>query len=102
MLETFTLDTFTPLLQDSFQVSQAAPDFAFNLIEASELKDTGPADPRTEQHRTPFSLVFRGPRAPILAQQTVRLEHATLGAFELFIVPIGVDAAGARYEAVFV
>ncbi len=101
MLETLTEEVFAPLLHDPFALGQAGPDFTLELIEVSKLQDTGPLDPRGEQRRTPFSLTFRGPRAPLLAQQIVRLEHATLGAFELFIVPIGVDATGARYEAIF-
>jgi hypothetical protein len=51
--------------------------------------------------RQPFSIVFRGPSQPVLAQMTYRIEHAVLGSFDLFIVPIGPDEAGMRYEAVF-
>jgi hypothetical protein len=29
------------------------------------------------------------------------VEHTTLGRFDLFLVPLGPDDAGARYEAVF-
>lgn len=48
-----------------------------------------------------FSLVFRGPREPVLPQRIYRFEHAALGALEIFIVPIGPDEQGMRYEAVF-
>ena len=49
----------------------------------------------------PFSLVLRGPRAPLLPQATYRLEHPRLGPIELFLVPIGQDAEATRYEATF-
>jgi hypothetical protein len=58
------------------------------------------ATPRT-QHGRPFSLVFRGPLAPVAVQRIYPLEHATLGLFEIFLVPIGPDERGLRYEAVF-
>lgn len=49
----------------------------------------------------PFSLVLRGPRTPLLTQATYRVRHPSLGTLELFLVPIGQDAAGTRYQVVF-
>jgi hypothetical protein len=51
--------------------------------------------------RTPFSLVFRGPLQPVMPQRTYRIEHADLGELDIFLVPIGRDPQGVRYEAVF-
>ena len=51
--------------------------------------------------RRQFSLLFRGPVDPFLSQGTYRLDHAELGALDIFLVPIGPDAEGMRYEAVF-
>ena len=51
--------------------------------------------------RAPFSLVFRAPRDVSLEQRIHRLEHGELGVLELFLVPIGPDAVGLRYEAIF-
>jgi len=48
-----------------------------------------------------FSAFFHGPDDPMLPQQVYTLEHDRMGAFELFLVPIGKDANGFRYEAVF-
>ena len=48
-----------------------------------------------------FSLAFRGPRQPVLPQQVYTLTNETLGRLEIFLVPIGPDGAGLRYEAVF-
>lgn len=49
----------------------------------------------------PFSLVLAGPRAPVLPQATYALRHPSLGAIEVFLVPIGQDADATRYEATF-
>jgi hypothetical protein len=52
--------------------------------------------------RSPFSLVFRSPGERRHAEQQIfRLRHAELGTLEIFLVPIGPDESGMRYEAVF-
>ncbi len=63
-----------------------------DLVEATAL-GTASASP-TGAARQPFSLVFRGPLTPVALQRIYPLEHATLGAFELFLVPIGPDQQG--------
>lgn len=60
----------------------------------------GAFDPEIDK-RQAFSLVFRGPGEPVLPQRIYPLVSATLGALELFLVPIGPDKEGMRYEAVF-
>jgi hypothetical protein len=52
--------------------------------------------PRSE----PFSLEFVGP-APALEQRTYQLQHPALGSLEIFVVPVGLDDEGVRYEAIF-
>ena len=51
--------------------------------------------------RDPFRLEFLGPADPVLPQRTHRLEHDALGTFDIFLVPIGRDARGTSYEAIF-
>lgn len=47
-----------------------------------------------------FSLLFHGsPRAPV-QQGIYRIEHPSLGAFELFLVPVGRGVRGQDFEAV--
>jgi hypothetical protein len=50
--------------------------------------------------RVPISLVFVGPAERPIDQQTCAFLHPQLGAFHLFIVPLGLDDQGMRYEAV--
>lgn len=56
---------------------------------------TASGDPR------PFTVTFAGPLEPQLEQATYAFEHAELGSFPLFIVPVSREADGMRYEAVF-
>jgi hypothetical protein len=101
MLETFTINTFSSLIGDEFRLHVAGlPPVPLELIEAT-LLDGDSAAPAEHGRRIPFSIVFRGLREPFLVQRLYVLEHATIGRFELFIVPIGPDARGMRYEAVF-
>jgi hypothetical protein len=47
-----------------------------------------------------FSVFFKGPK-PLLPQSTYSLSHEEMGTIDIFLVPIGVDGDGFRYEAVF-
>lgn len=98
MLETFTVDTFAARFGERFAVATEAGAVDVELVEAAEL------DPRrrgASNTRVPFSVVFLGPPDPLLPQGTYRFDHQGLGGFEIFIVPIGRDEDGVRYEAVF-
>lgn len=48
-----------------------------------------------------FSALFSGPLAAPLSQQTYRLRHAALGAFSVFLVPVGRPGKERSYEATF-
>ena len=48
-----------------------------------------------------FSVFFKGPGKPFLPQRTYTISHGGMGAIDLFLVPIGPDGEGFRYEAVF-
>jgi len=47
-----------------------------------------------------FSILFRGPQDQPFQQDTYTLQHDQIGVFDLFLVPIGPDAAPPTYEAV--
>lgn len=70
------------------------------LIQATEGDEPGGAGP-DGQERLQFSLIFRGPTTPVLPQHTYQITHAELGELELFLVALGPDAEGMRYEAAF-
>ena len=92
-----TRSDFAAHLNEPFRVWIDGAAHEVLLVEANALAAEGVAP----THRAPFSLVFRGPRGVALAQQIHRLEHSALGVLELFLVPIGPDARGLRYEAIF-
>jgi len=48
-----------------------------------------------------FSIFFKGPGDHYLPQHVYSLQHEHMGTFELFLVPVGQDARGFHYEAVF-
>ncbi len=98
MLETFTLQTFTPLVQDTFQLSpDPGPPLPLTLVAVKELGEESPVG----RQGNPFALLFRSAPGVPLPQRIYRLEHAGLGSFDLFLVPIGADRTGVEYEAVF-
>lgn len=95
MLESFTVGTFSGHLGGTFRVypddSNALDVELISALELGEAPEGG----------RPFSLVFRGPGGKPLAQRTYRMEHQEVGAFDIFLVPIGPDKEGPRYEAIF-
>jgi hypothetical protein len=95
MIETFTAESMSSYVGDVFRVV-VDEDLAFD----TELIHVTPGQ-GVEGGRVPFSLVFRGPADLVVPQRTYRMEHPGLGAFEIFIVPIGPDEDGMGYEAVF-
>jgi hypothetical protein len=103
MLETMTYELFAPHAGETFRLyANAGDSLDVELIEVTPLNPiTVPPASQGAPRRLPFSLVFRGPREMLLPQHIYRIEHEQLGSFELFIVPIGPDQAGMRYEAIF-
>ena len=48
-----------------------------------------------------FSAMFMGPLEIFLPQQTYRVSHTEMGEFDIFLVPLGQEPEGFRYEAVY-
>ncbi len=48
-----------------------------------------------------FSVVFRGPRGPVVEQAIHRLTFGADERADIFLVPLGPDGDGMLYEAVF-
>ncbi len=86
--------TFAPHVGETFALAAEPAPVALVLESATTLADRPGG-------RDPFSLLLRGPAEPVLPQAIYALDHAQLGTLEIFIVPLGVDAGGVRYEAIF-
>ncbi len=95
MLEHLTRASFEPHLNTTFQIRREQADpLDLELVEAT---DKTPEGFTGEQ----FSLIFRGPADPLLAQRIYTLEHAEMGTLTLFLVPVAQKKDGYRYEAYF-
>lgn len=70
------------------------------LTEVSLSDEVGGKGPDGTSRRQ-FSLLFRGPVDVQLSQGLWLLEHDAMGESALFLVPLGPDAEGPRYEAAF-
>ncbi len=95
MLDRLTLTIFTEQVYSTFRVYPGAAGSSAEM-ELIQVRDLG-SSPQHEQ----FAAVFRGPLDPFLPQRIYRMEHDQLGVFDLFVVPVGQDAQGYSYEAVF-
>lgn len=92
-------DDFDPHVGERFQLELPEQEkLALELVSTHPLS----SDTVEDSQRSPFSLVFRSPgerrHAP---QQIYTVHHPELGPLEIFLVPIGPDEQGMRYEAVF-
>ena len=91
MAEHLTADDFAPYVDTGFRVTGES-DFELVLTSVADYSNA-----QLEQ----FSLAFVGQASPWLPQGQYKLEHAQMGACELFLVPNGPDGRGMRYEAAF-
>ncbi len=101
-LESLTAGSFDEHVSTVFRLQNAGEPLPLELVEvqrASYADDPAAVGPHGR--REPFSLVFRGPPTPYAPQGTHQLQHDSLGRIDLFLVPLGPDASGMRYQAVF-
>lgn len=97
MSDDFRLERFLPLVGEVFLVVCEGQRVPMLLSEVSRLASEG----SWRRSREPFSLVFHAPRESRLEQAIYRVEKPGLEAFDCFLVPIGPDQHGMRYEAVY-
>lgn len=101
LLGEMSFELFAKLVKTKFQVWLDKNDSVeLELIEATPPRrfssggDTGAVFES-------FSLVFVGPADRLLEQRSYPFESDLAGRFELFIVPVGRDPQGIKYEAAF-
>lgn len=88
-----TLSAFAAHAGTGFAVS-GLDGVSLHLSEAVPLNAAAP-------NESQFSLMFRGPAAPLLEQATHVLAHPAMGEFAIFLVPVARDAQGIHYQAIF-
>ena len=97
-LQDLTIDSFRPLVGSAFQLDAGeGRQVTLTLRSVDSLVERG----MRMGKREPFALNLTGPETPFIPQQILPLQHATLGAVTIFVVPIGKTADGYEYEAVF-
>lgn len=107
MAQQLNASLFDPLIHQSLMVMLDDTAVSLELTEVI-LSPPRPAQTIVAHGREltirpdPFTLYFRGPHQPALPQQMYVFEHPEIELTEpIFIVPIGQDASGRLYEAVF-
>jgi len=96
-----TYDDFADRVGEQFELrGPEGASVSMELAEVTQGAELGGPGP-DGQARVQFSLLFKGPSDPVLTQGTRALTHPALGELALFLVPIGADAHGIRYEAAF-
>ncbi|HLO77849.1 MAG TPA: hypothetical protein VK196_15440 [Magnetospirillum sp.] len=97
-LNQVTLATFTPHLNETFSSqTEGGEGLEFTLYQASAM----PASDYPGKERDPFQLRFSAPSLNMLPQAIYRLQHATLGEIDVFLVPIRPEGDHYCYQAVF-
>ena len=101
MLETKRLEfsDFSSLVGSSFHIhNSSSHSLPLELLEAKKI---GNSSAQQNTQIDSFSLLLRGPRDSVLPQQIYSFTHSQLGELSLFLVPVGQDSDGIRYEVIF-
>ena len=88
---------FSKQLNTLFRVNVAPKAIELKLVEVKGFASGANDPPNMER----FSLFFNGPADFYLPQGTYEIQHEQMGKLEIFLVTIGQDERGFRYEAVF-
>jgi hypothetical protein len=91
-LANYNKSAFSSYLNSIFELYTGYSVVEVTLVEVKDLLPSG--SPATDG-RESFSLLFRGGTA-VLRQNTYRMQHPSLGGFQLFLVPGGPDSVGAQ------
>lgn len=102
MAADLVMETFGDRVGDTFELTNGAGETAEIVLSSCEPTPyTVPDEWGETVNRTPFKLLFHELGAERFApQQIFTLRHPELGELEIFLVPLGPDERGMRYEAV--
>ena len=96
MHDTLTMEIFSPLVNEEFNVYIGDTALSARLLEVTPLRAS-----RDDPDHQAWSLVFQFPPQQLFDQGTYEFEHADTGRMAVFVVPIGQDENGVRYQAIF-
>ena len=92
----YKFDDFQACLNQTFQLVEGDYSDELQLIQVDRLNDS-----KAMGGREAFSVLFQSRQPDVVPQQSYRLKNKQLGELQLFIVPVGQDESGVRYEAIF-
>lgn len=96
-ISTICAGDFEPLLHRSLFIR-----FTPEVSWSAELIEVSQHSAHSDALRQPFSIILRTTQKnEYFAQAIFEVEHPTLGILPLFLVPIGPDSEGMRYQAIF-
>jgi hypothetical protein len=82
---------------ETFDVNLGESTLTLTLVEIRKLKTR----PVPGQVRDPFSLIFQSQMHVVLPQKIYNMHNSRIGNLGIFIVPVGRNAHGIFYEALF-
>ena len=91
------VEDFAKTANTNFELSLGETSMTLTLVDIKPMK----AQPFPGMLRQPFSLIFRSATPLVLPQRIYRLTNAATGPMDIFLVPIGRDAQGVSYQAVY-
>lgn len=71
---------FEPHLKKTFQVHSESA----GIVKVTLVEVTG----KNREGMESFSLIFKGPKEPVLPQMTYKMKQTKVGEFRIFLVPI--------------
>ena len=100
MTQELKVSSFSPHLNTRFRI-RCDPTAVIDteLIEVTDSSDKWSAKSEGVELEC-FSLVFHGPRDPVLSQTTYEISHDRIGTFYLLLVAFERDEKGVKYEAI--
>ncbi len=98
MSEFQTEEGFRQQLNTAFRVQVNSPKPIDLTLVGVESR---PSEATEEHGMERFSVFFLGSPEFLLPQSIYRLAHPQMGEFEIFLVAVGKEAEGYRYEAVY-
>jgi hypothetical protein len=98
-LDSLALARFSEVQGTGFRVRVGSAEELLQLAQVTP----GPSTPAGAKgpHYENFSLIFHGTGSRLIPQGTYAFSHEQLGAFDLFIVPVGREGEVILYQAVF-
>ena len=93
----FKLADFQACLNQTFVVHLDDGQLKMELTLVEPAEHAMPESPNNDA----FAVVFQSSSQEVLPQQSYRVSNGQLGERNIFMVPIGQNETGVRYEAVF-